>query len=198
MTDVTIYAAPLPEGPEASHRLLRRAAVLAAPQLTDCTLARQAQESPGFPPRRSCTSASRTAAGAGSARSRTRRSGSTCRRTGPAGRWRLRGGFSRRRRPNGCARAAKRRFLTSGARRRAGSNTPAAAFPPCRRRSSLRRTASFPPARTCGCSCCRSSTGIRCACVRRMPRGSRCENCKATPHNCVFALRRIFSVNPAV
>ena len=24
MTDVTIYAAPLPEGPEASHRLLRR------------------------------------------------------------------------------------------------------------------------------------------------------------------------------
>ena len=31
MTDVTIYAAPLPEGPEASHRLLRRAAALAAP-----------------------------------------------------------------------------------------------------------------------------------------------------------------------
>ena len=49
MTDVTIYAAPLPEGPEASHRLLRRAAALAAPQLTDCTLARQAQGKPGFP-----------------------------------------------------------------------------------------------------------------------------------------------------
>ena len=45
MTDVTIYAAPLPEGPEASHRLLRRA----APQLTDCTLARQAQGKPWFP-----------------------------------------------------------------------------------------------------------------------------------------------------
>ena len=30
MTDVTIYAAPLPEGPEASHRLLRPAAALAA------------------------------------------------------------------------------------------------------------------------------------------------------------------------
>ena len=26
MTGVTIYAAPLPEGPEASHRLLRRSA----------------------------------------------------------------------------------------------------------------------------------------------------------------------------
>ena len=49
MTDVTIYAAPLPEGPEASHRLLRRAAALAAPQLTDCTLARQAQGKPCFP-----------------------------------------------------------------------------------------------------------------------------------------------------
>ena len=49
MTDVTIYAAPLPEGPEASHRLLRRAAALAAPQLTDCTLARQAQGKPWFP-----------------------------------------------------------------------------------------------------------------------------------------------------
>ena len=35
MTGVTIYSAPLPEGPEASHRLLRRAAALAAPQLTD-------------------------------------------------------------------------------------------------------------------------------------------------------------------
>ena len=49
MTDVTIYAAPLPEGPEASHRLLRRAASLAAPQLTDCTLARQTQGKPWFP-----------------------------------------------------------------------------------------------------------------------------------------------------
>ena len=49
MTDVTIYAAPLPEGPEASHRLLRRAAALAAPQLTDCTLARQTQGKPWFP-----------------------------------------------------------------------------------------------------------------------------------------------------
>lgn len=49
MTDVTIYSAPLPEGPEASHRLLRRAAALAAPQLTDCTLARQAQGKPWFP-----------------------------------------------------------------------------------------------------------------------------------------------------
>ena len=49
MTGVTIYAAPLPEGPEASHRLLRRAAALAAPQLTDCTLARQAQGKPWFP-----------------------------------------------------------------------------------------------------------------------------------------------------
>ena len=102
-------------------------------RLTSVTVSYTHLESPGSPLRRSCTSASRTAAGAGSARSRTRRSGSTCRRTGPAGRWRSRGGFSRRRRPNGCARAAKRRFLTSGARRRAGSNTPAAAFPPCRR-----------------------------------------------------------------
>ena len=49
MTGVTIYSAPLPEGPEASHRLLRRAAALAAPQLTDCTLARQAQGKPWFP-----------------------------------------------------------------------------------------------------------------------------------------------------
>ena len=49
MTDVTIYSAPLPEGPEASHRLLRRAAALAAPQRTDCTLARQAQGKPWFP-----------------------------------------------------------------------------------------------------------------------------------------------------
>ena len=37
------------QGPEASHRLLRRAAALAAPQLTDCTLARQAQGKPWFP-----------------------------------------------------------------------------------------------------------------------------------------------------
>ena len=41
MTGVTIYSAPLPEGPEA--------AALAAPQLTDCTLARQTQGKPWFP-----------------------------------------------------------------------------------------------------------------------------------------------------
>ena len=41
---VTIYYAPLPEGAGGSHRLLRRA----APQLTDGTLARQANGKPYF------------------------------------------------------------------------------------------------------------------------------------------------------
>ena len=132
MTDVTIYSAPLPEGPEASHRLLRRAAALAAPQLTDCTLARQTQGKPWFP-------------AAPELHFSISHSG---------GLW-------------VCAFAHAPVGLDLQAQRSAGSNTPAAAFPPCRRRSSLRRTASFPPARTRGCSCCRSSTGIRCACVHK-------------------------------
>ena len=49
MTDVTIYAAPLPEGPEASHRLLRRAAARGGPPRAACPHARAGPGKAGVP-----------------------------------------------------------------------------------------------------------------------------------------------------
>ena len=141
---VTIYSAAYDRSPGASHRLLRQAAQLYAPGLAEPALASGAHGSRIFRTRRSCSSAFPQR---GILAVRVfRRAGrpSTCSSTAIAKSSACAPLFFLRQSRLFWNGLPMRPFLTSGAQRRAISNSPARAFPPWRQSAPSRLRAASP------------------------------------------------------